>query len=136
VKFIVNTLASGCLFYGCISFACIANQQESEIRIVSMVSLLANPSSYVGSRVRVAGYLKSQANYYLYLTRDHAQISDYQSAIRVSDTDDGEIFSNRCFNSYMYVTGIWAKSANESYVLRDVEEVYDALQEKICMSDR
>ena len=126
-------LATLIMFSACLCTASIAEPQSAEIKGVSLVNLLANPESYTNTKVRVAGYLASRGNYYLFLSKDSAQISDYASAVRVSDNNDGAIFENRCFEAYMYVTGVWSRSVGEAYVLRDVEEVFDAIKAKSCV---
>ena len=50
---------------------------------VSMTQLIATPERYIGKRIRVIGYFSKDVDT-LYLSEDHAEISDYKSGIYIS----------------------------------------------------
>lgn len=81
---------------------------EPDHRIVSMVDLLTRPSDFEGKVVTVQGYLSLMR---LYLTRDHAEISDSPSSIPVRGPAP-ELAE--CSDAYVHVVG-WFGLGDDGY---------------------
>lgn len=70
---------------------------------VSLVQLLATPARYEGALIDVTGYLDERG--LLFLTKDHAEVFDLETAIRFADlTKEGQILQH-CVGSYARVVG-------------------------------
>ena len=84
------------------SVACVSNSKV--VFPVSMVRLLADPEAYSGSRVGTFGYLTIEhGGPLLFLTRDHAGVGDFQSAIELpAELSDA---LEPCLNGYVRVVG-------------------------------
>jgi hypothetical protein len=84
--------------------------------IVSMVDLLTRPSDFEGKIVTVQGYLSLMR---LYLTRDHAEISDSPSSIPVRGPAP-ELA--KCSDAYVHVVG-WFGLGDDGYGIVKALEV-------------
>lgn len=83
---------------------------ETEEIGVSLVRLLATPARYEGVLIDVTGYLDERG--LLFLTKDHAEVFDVETAIRFADpTKDGRIL-NSCVGSYARVVGTFSLRKN------------------------
>lgn len=100
--------------------------------LVSMVNLISEPDRYVDQKLAVIGYFGKYVNMHLFLTEDHATVSDTFSSILVSDTDDGDLYRSKCLMTYMEITGKFVKVEPNSYGIVDVERVYDPLKGEVC----
>jgi hypothetical protein len=97
-----------------------------------MVNLISEPDRYVDQKLAVIGYFGKYVNMHLFLTEDHATVSDTFSSILVSDTDDGDLYRSKCLMTYMEITGKFVKVEPNSYGIVDVERVYDPLKGEVC----
>lgn len=88
---------------------------EPDHRIVSMVDLLARPSDFEGKIVTVQGYLSLMR---LYLTRDHAEISDAPSSIPVRGPAP-ELA--KCSDAYVHVVGWFGLRDGEYAIVKALE---------------
>ncbi|MCG8504430.1 MAG: hypothetical protein MI755_07475 [Sphingomonadales bacterium] len=91
---------------------------------VSLVNLIASTNHYAGKRVRVSGFLV-KGDQHLFLTRDHAEIMDYMSAIPLIDHTPtaSQILSN-CPDGYVSVTGrMVSLESSGRYHLGQIEKV-------------
>jgi hypothetical protein len=80
-----------------------SSKDDAEEIGVSLVRLLALPEHYDGALVDVTGYLDDRG--LLFLTEDHAEVFDIETAIRFVDpTKDGEILQH-CVGSYARIVG-------------------------------
>jgi hypothetical protein len=87
---------------------------EADAIGVSMVRLLANPARYEGAVVDVTGYLDSAGT--LFLTKDHADASDFPTGIQFFDqTKDGYIIRH-CSGSYARVVGTFRMRRGEPVI--------------------
>jgi hypothetical protein len=100
--------------------------------MVSIVHLLTSPERYVNQRIAVTGYFGRDRR--LFMTEDHAKISDTLSSIGVSDTDEGDLWRSSCLESYMRIAGkfVQMEPTPYSYGIVQVEEVYDPVKREIC----
>ena len=89
---------------------------------VSFVRLLIEPEKYEGRRIDVLGYLAADSR--LYLTKDHASARDGMSSVMVSDTDQGEITSSSCVESYVRIRGRLEEADTSSFIIVDVDRVF------------
>jgi len=81
-------------------------------RRVSLVELIVNPQALEGSRVKVQGFLDRKGE--LFVTRDHAEMFDFSSAIMIEDqTPDGYI-TYHCSDSYALLEGTFRRQAGPS----------------------
>jgi hypothetical protein len=106
----LRTSIAVCLFSVLYLTACSArpsNAEEPADVVVSMVGLLTNPEKAEGQVVQVAGYLQHDAGLQLYLTRDHAEIADAMSSIRVQMPDASIV---HCAGAYAIVVGRFGRS--------------------------
>ena len=90
--------------------------------IASMTVLLVNPDEFIGQCIKVYGYFESGLNLHLFLTKEHAHISDYASSIRLADqTKNGELITSSCNEHYVSVIGKLDKTRQEKeLVIRDI----------------
>ena len=96
---------------------------EPGVLIVSFIDLLGHPERYDGKKIEVKGYL---SNGYLYLTRDHAEISHdiAMSIYIVEPTEDGAMTHN-CSNAYGSVEGVFDAEGNSLMRGRDSIDLVD-----------
>jgi hypothetical protein len=74
---------------------------------VSLVRLLATPARYEGAVIDVTGYLDERG--LLFLTKDHAEVFDLETAIRFADpTKEGHILQH-CVGTYARVVGTFGR---------------------------
>lgn len=99
-----------------LGFATTAAQAgEPDHRIVSMVDLLTRPSDFDGKIVTVQGYLSLMR---LYMTRDHAEISDAPSSIPVRGPAP-ELA--KCSDAYVHVVGWFGLRDGEYGIVKTLE---------------
>lgn len=116
-----------------ILFGCSVYSSENDPESVSLIELIAHGSKYVGRRVVVSGYLADKINFYLFVTIDHAAISDYESSISISETDDGDILLFNCANAYVSVVGkIVEPFEKGEFGMVYVEAIFDHDSKKMC----
>lgn len=73
----------------------------------SLISIIAIPEGYKGASVAVMGYLKLDEESYLYATKDHAEIGDVSSSVKIHvEINDREFLKSECNNMYGWVTGL------------------------------
>lgn len=94
---------------------------DDMIRYVSMVELLVNHEKYSGMRVSVAGYLHQGDSTYVYLSREHAQLDDISSAIRISI--QGADLS-LCRDRFVRISARLIPAESGEYVLASVERIW------------
>jgi hypothetical protein len=88
------------------------------------LDLLTTPEKFEGHVVYVMGYLKLSGELRIYLTRDHAEISDRRSSIVVVDTtDDASLTLSTCPSNYVDVTGEFKKFPDGMFGLIDIRKV-------------
>lgn len=90
--------------------------------ILPLVKLIVDPEPYVGARVEVIGYL-AEPGLQIFLTKDHAMMSDFSSSIFVSDTDTGEITFSECMSRYVKITGNLAKTEHNNLIITNVTKI-------------
>jgi hypothetical protein len=100
------------------------------VAAVSFIRLLTEPERYEGKRIEVLGYLTAQGR--LYLTKDHAAERDAMSSVMVSDTDQGEITSSSCVDSYVRIRGRLEQADVASFIIVDVERAFQPSQGAEC----
>jgi len=73
---------------------------------VSLVQLIASPHRWMGKKVSVHGYLSSPSST-LYLSREHAEASDFESAVQVLPPSDeqGRAAVRACEGRWVVVDG-------------------------------
>lgn len=73
---------------------------------VSLVRLLVDPEEFIGQRVAAIGYLAFGGSLRLFLTKDHSEVFDITSSIRVADdTEDASLSQSSCLDHYVYLEG-------------------------------
>jgi len=79
---------------------------EEPYNAVSMTQLIATPERYKGKKIRVIGYYSGEGDV-LYLSKEHAEISDNKSGIYISGPSLGKnvLRDSLCIGKYIEVTG-------------------------------
>jgi hypothetical protein len=91
---------------------------------VSLAQLLVDPTSLMGSKVLVQGYLSH--NLELFLSREHAEAYDYMSAIRVIDpSDEGVVTRSHCAGQWVTVEAV-LDSTDGMPILTRLERMWPA----------
>ena len=101
---------------------------------VSMVQLLINGQSYVGTRIEVVGYLSLGTTLALYLARDNALASDYSSSIAVGKYEG--IIESSCLSRYVRARGIVQKPEARNHLILAVDEILLTNRDEVCWSRR
>jgi len=98
-----------------------------------LAGILLSTTIEDGTQVSVAGYMEGP---FLFLTKDHAQILDYASSIRIQDLSyNAEIYSSACSQGrYVLVIGNLYKIDAINWELRDVSRILDQEEKKNCYS--
>ena len=81
-----------------------ARAPQEPVKFPSMVELLARPGEYEGALIEVKGFYGGIFYTLLFLTRDHAEIDDTDSAFLVIDETEGFI-SKHCAGYYVTIEG-------------------------------
>jgi hypothetical protein len=115
-----SLIAAATVLLGANSMSCEPAAREP-VHPVSMVSILANAERYSGQQIAIFGYLN--ADWKLYLTRDHAAAFDLESSLHVSDTDSGDIASSGCMEKYVEIEAKLSVRERAPYTLVDVRRV-------------
>lgn len=109
-----------------------AGNREEPIIPVSLAGLLLNSELETGQGISTAGYMVGP---FLFLTEDHAQILDYPSAIRVTDTSSkASIYSAGCSGRYVRIYGRVYRSDAINLELRDISRIHDIAGKRDCYS--
>ena len=86
--------------------------------VASLTVLLVHPEEFLGQCVIVYGYFPHGITTDLFLTKEHAQIRDYSSSIRLADqTKNGELVNSTCTEHYVSVIGKLDKTKEESILI-------------------
>jgi len=109
-----------------------AFESEARIYVVSMVNLIGSPENYVGMNLQTVGYFRRRGNMRLFLTKEHALISDVVSSILISDTDNGDIYASGCLRSHSEITGKFTRIDPGAYGIVNVERIYDPIKKVVC----
>lgn len=96
----------------------VGSEGEPGHHIVSMVHLLSRPSDFDGKIVFVRGYLKTGFGARLYLTNDHAKISDTASSIPV-EVPAPELME--CADAFVAVDGWFGLRDGEYQIVKTLE---------------
>ena len=91
---------------------------EPKHRIVSLVHLLTRPSDLEGRIVLVQGYLRAGIGLRLYLTKDHAKVSDSASSILV-EAPGPELM--QCADAYVSVNGLFGLRNDEYGIVKTLD---------------
>lgn len=109
--------------------------EEKSYRVVSLIQLIATPDKYVNKYISVQGYYGG-IPIHLYLTKDHADIGDYFSAIQLVDdvpSRKGSMPASSCRYNYIMVNGLFLQIPNKSsYIIRDIEKAHFSRAGGIC----
>lgn len=81
-------------------------------RVVSLVELLVNPQAFEGSRINVQGFFDRKGE--LFITRDHAEMFDFSSAIMVEDQAPDGYVTYHCADSYARLEGTFRRKEGPS----------------------
>jgi hypothetical protein len=108
--------------------------QDNRMTVVSIVQVLVQATDFADRRVRVTGYLVyTGAGLNLFLTKDHSDVFDLASSLRVlDDTKDASLSQSRCLDRYVSVEGRIRKFEGIAWVIADVERVRDLEQRRTC----
>ena len=118
-------------------FASKSSVASDEPKPVSLVELISNSQQYVSQKIITTGFLRHRLNWYLFLTADHARISDFESAIRVSETDNGDIYMSGCGGSYVSIVGTFSESFDPGkYIIVDVVAILDPIKREVCWEQK
>lgn len=80
---------------------------RSDVRKVSLAALLCDPEEFLGATIRTSGFLlESEGMILLFLTREHGQISDVTSAIRVGGVAQMDAVHKHCNGVYATIVGV------------------------------
>lgn len=112
------------------------SESADRIYVVSMVNLIGSPEDYVGMNLQTVGFFKRHGNMRLFLTKEHALISDVVSSILISDTDNGDIYASGCLRSYSEITGNFTLIDPGAYGIVSVERIYDPIEKMVCWERR
>ena len=97
-------VASSALLISCASgMVDAADAEEPDVYIVSLVQLLTQPLEFHNRVVRVSGFLAMGFDLRLYLTGDHAKISDVPSSVRIEVPSEQ---LPKCAGSYVTLEGL------------------------------
>ncbi len=103
---------------------------RSPITPVPLAGLLMNPNIPPGARVSVIGYFGGN---FLYLTKDHAEVTDYASSITIADRSTGAlIYKSPCQANYVKVTGELKRLESGELVLDNIDVIKYADSRKDC----
>lgn len=107
--------------------------ERDEVYYAPLLGLLTTPERFEGRALRVMGFLKFNGELRIYLTRDHAEISDRQSSIVVVDTtDDASLTESTCPSNYVSVTGEFKRFPDGSFGLINIREVVNRSDLDAC----
>jgi hypothetical protein len=113
--------------------SCAGAQEVVNLGSVSMIQLIANPERFAGRRIAVSGYLAEGQR--LYLTREHAELSDMSSAIDLSGEFLDDYRSSPCSKSLVTVSGRFVETKPpKTYMIRDIEQIVIANRATPCFS--
>lgn len=116
-----------------VAWVCAAHSEDDEpVMSLSMVHLIVAPQTFVDRRVSLTGYLNMQANLLLFLTKDHASVSDYASSITVGSPDNFDVFDSPCVDSYVNIQGKVFEVAGPGIVLGDISKIVHAESNVVC----
>jgi len=96
-----------------VSGTCQASNDEDEdgpANHVSLVNLIASPERYVGQNVSATGFLSASSDY-LFLTKDHADLADRATGVKLSilflesDVSEHGIAATGCESRFVRVWG-------------------------------
>ena len=119
-QFLAQTIVAILIFVAPISISC----SSESLKRVSFVELLVNPAEYTGLRVRVVGFLALDPSLRIFLTRDHAEAVDDESAFEViDDTVDGSIIASSCTGTYVRIDGRFREVMNGAWAIVELEEI-------------
>lgn len=117
-----------------------ANTQAVVAPEISLVRLIVEPENFEEREIYSFGYLSDTGAPYIYLTKDHAVASDFQSSLRLADIpNEGGLGATSCINKYVFVRGKVLKSPKEHYYgIGEIREVIDAASGQPCwrLTDR
>lgn len=98
--------------------------RSSERIAIPLVRLLVLPDDLIGENVRVSGFLDKKVGLRLYLTQEHARMSDFASSVAVADdTEDGSLTLSPCTDNHVDVIGVVGMRAKLDPQIVDVQRV-------------
>ncbi len=114
--------------------------RDNSIHVHSIVQLVVAPSNFAGKVVQLHGYYGVRPpGSFLYLTKEHALMSDTTNAVRLWKTLDGTDMNShkKCTERFLSVQGRYTKMDFGGYGLADIElavvmDVGDETPSGIC----
>ena len=105
--------------------------------LVPLVHLLVDPTAYDGESVKTMGFMSritpTRQQSLLYLTRDHALMHDFVSALQISESKT--LRESNCSGRYVYVVGVLVVDDYNQASLR-ASEVIDASTKQSCWREQ
>ena len=98
---------------------------------LSFVNLLAEPKKYENKSIAVMGYVKFLPITKIFLSKDHAILSDTPSSIIVEDMTQKGDMGVTCKEDYVIVYGRWTKLGG-SYGISHIDKIVLADGVKRC----
>jgi len=94
---------------------------DSLIYYISMVNLINSPSDYKDKKVSLVGYLARESDPYLYLSKEHAFLSDISSGFPVFMRD---LIASKCMNRFVRITGRFTLDSPNEFALTDISNIW------------
>lgn len=109
-----------------------AGKRAEPVIPISLAGLLFASELEAGQQISTVGYMEGP---FLFLTKDHALILDYPSAIRVTDTSsEAHVYGAGCSDRYVRIYGRVHRSDAVNLELRDVLRIHDIAGKRDCYS--
>lgn len=109
-------------------------ENSTPVTPVPFAGLLMNPNIPPDVTVSVIGYFEGN---FLFLTKAHADASDYASAITILDrSDDAEIYQSSCRANYVKITGDLSRSESGELKLDNIRNIKYAENRRDCYRKR
>jgi hypothetical protein len=101
---------------------------------VSLVQLLVAPDEFIGQSVVVTGYLTYGASgLNLFLTKDHSEVFDLASSVRVlDDSEDASLSQSTCLDHYVELEGTALELEDVALALGDIQRARQLDDIVIC----
>lgn len=101
---------------------------------ISMTSLIVNKERYLNKKIRISGYYSGKNYPYIFLSKDHADISDLTSGVHVADHETGpDVMSKSpCQDQYIIISGNFRMNRHGIYAVYDVKKATAAKSAVLC----